>query len=354
MRAAASPSSTSVRYRSSNAGPPAASTTPTRRTASAARSPSPAGSNIVVNDGPATPSRRRRSSTSTSAWVSRSCSARAVSPTTLRHGPGSVVNRHGNTRPPAATYPVTTSRSPDNAARTTACAANSTAPDDTSGSRSGGTASCGMVTVHSPTPGTGSRVHRGITVDPPATSTFCQYSRPAFAGIPIRSLPPCLNRRHLSPSPVSPLVLLVDAVEVARGEVVVDRGDVVVVRGAVVPHVVEVARADVVADVVVVAVVARAVVRVEVEFGREIRRFTGAAVAVGFGATVDSTGGPGTGALDGAGVAGTATVGTGAATAGPNGVDIPVATAVPPDSASTISVPRAAGAANRRTRRAGS
>jgi len=149
-------------------------------------------------------------------------------------------------------------------------------------------------------------------------------------------------------------VLLVDAVEVARGEVVVDRGDVVVVRGAVVvARVVGVARADVVADVVVAAVVARAVVRVEVEFGREIRRFTGAAVAVGFGATVDSTGGGGTGALDGGGVVGPATAGTGAAAAGPNGVDIPVATAVPPDSASTISVPRAAGAANRRTRRAG-
>src|SRR5919107_1465893 len=260
MRAAASPSSTSVRYRSHNAGSPASSTTPTRRTASAARSPSPAGSNIVVNDGPATPSRRRRSSTSTSAWVSRSPSARAASPTTLRHGPGSVVNRHGNARP-AATYLVTTSRSPDNAARTTACAASSTAPDDTSGSRSAGKASGGMVTVHSPTPGTGSRVHRGITVDPPATSTFCQYSRPAFAGIPIRSLPPCLNRRHLSPSPVSPLVLVVDAVEVARGEVVVDRGDVVVVRGVVVARVVEVARADVVVAVVVAAVVARAVVR---------------------------------------------------------------------------------------------
>ena len=157
---------------------------------------------------------------------------------------------------------------------------------------------------------------------------------------------------------MSPLVLVVDAVEVARGEVVVDRGDVVVVRGdVVVARVVGVARADVVADVaaaVVVAVVAaRAVVRVEVEFGREILRFTGAAVAVGFGATVDSTGGPGTGALDGGGVVGPATAGTGAATAGPNGVDIPVATAVPPDSASTISVPRAAGAANRRTRRAG-
>jgi len=153
---------------------------------------------------------------------------------------------------------------------------------------------------------------------------------------------------------VSPLVLLVDAVEVARGEVVVDRGDVVVVRGdVVVARVVEVARAEVVADVVVAAVVARAVVRVEVEFGREILRFTGAAVAVGFGATVDSTGGPGTGALDGGGVVGPATAGTGAGTAGPNGVDIPVATAVPPDSASTISVPRAAGAANRRARRAG-
>lgn len=157
---------------------------------------------------------------------------------------------------------------------------------------------------------------------------------------------------------MSPLVLLVDAVEVARGEVVVDRGDVVVVRGdVVVARVVEVARAEVVADVgvavVVAAVVARAVVRVEVEFGREILRFTGAAVAVGFGATVDSTGGPGTGALDGGGVVGPATAGTGAATAGPNGVDIPVATAVPPDSASTISVPRAAGAANRRARRAG-
>ena len=60
----------------------------------------------------------------------------------------------------------------------------------------------------------------------------------------------------------------------------------------------------------------------------------------------------GTGALDGGGVAGPATAGTGAATAGPNGVDIPVATAVPPDSASTIRVPRAAGAANR-ARRAG-
>jgi hypothetical protein len=161
---------------------------------------------------------------------------------------------------------------------------------------------------------------------------------------------------------VSPLVLLVDAVEVARGEVVVGRGDVVVVRGdVVVARVVEVARAEVVADVgvafvvaaVVAVVVARAVVRVEVEFGREILRFTGAAVAVGFGATVDSTGGPGTGALDGGGVVGPATAGTGAATAGPNGVDIPVATAVPPDSASTISVPRAAGAANRRARRAG-
>src|SRR5438445_9936423 len=75
-----------------------------------------------------------------------------------------------------------TSRSPERAPSTLACAVSSTELSGTVNSsasrRSPVTSSSGICTVCSPTPGTGSRVQRGTAVNPPAKRTPRQNFRP--------------------------------------------------------------------------------------------------------------------------------------------------------------------------------
>src|SRR5262249_39783473 len=71
--------------------------------------------------------------------------------------------------------------------------------------RNAATSSSGILASCSPTPGTGSRVHRGSAVDPPARSTPRQNSRPRFAAVTVsgsRRLPsPMSHPPRRVPSP---------------------------------------------------------------------------------------------------------------------------------------------------------
>src|SRR6266478_3497076 len=171
---------------------PSCSTKPTLSTVSSASSaPSPAVSaNTVSNKGLMRPRSRLRSSTGKSLCDSSSDSARSVSSSIARQECGSVVIRQSNgERPSMAAYPVQTSRSPDSAASTLACAVSSTELNGTANSsasrRNAATTSSGILASCSPTPGTGSRVHRGSAVNPPARSTPPQNSRPRSAVVTV-------------------------------------------------------------------------------------------------------------------------------------------------------------------------
>src|SRR5918996_4879595 len=80
-----------------------------------------------------------------------------------------------------------TSRSPENAPSTLACALSSTELSGTRSSfanlRNAAPSSPGTAASCSPTPGVGSRVQRGSAANPPATRTERQNSRPRSVGI---------------------------------------------------------------------------------------------------------------------------------------------------------------------------
>ena len=190
MRVAADASSASVRYRRRNRAPRASSDIASCRTVlSAGSSGASHGSSTVSKAGPLRPSSRRISSNGTSGRPFSRChrSSRSARPTAVRsarHEVGSVVSRHGTgSRPPAAAYPVTTSRSPASVASTLAWAASSTTSRDVSrlsaSRRNVLTRSSGTVSWCSARPGRGSRVHRGTAVSPPSASMFRQKSRPS-------------------------------------------------------------------------------------------------------------------------------------------------------------------------------
>ena len=136
-------------------------------------------SRTTVRSGPARAGDRRPGSPGATAAPTRPGGRPAAAPATSRVR--SSAGRAAAGRPPRRRSRSTTSRSPDSAASTLACAASSTELSGTASSsasrRSAATRSSGIGASCSATPGTGSRVHRGIAVNPPATSTPRQNSR---------------------------------------------------------------------------------------------------------------------------------------------------------------------------------
>src|SRR5439155_25173648 len=89
--------------------------------------------------------------------------------------------RRGNGGLPSTERPIVTSSSPESAPSTFAWAASSTDPMDTDSSfasrRNAVASSSGILVSCSPSPGRGSRVHRGTAVDPAAGITLHQNAR---------------------------------------------------------------------------------------------------------------------------------------------------------------------------------
>ena len=126
---------------------------------------------------------------------SSSDSTRWVSSSNARHESGSVVSRQGNGgRPPRRRSRSTprarrTARRAPWRARPAAPSSSGTASSSAS-RRNAATRSSEIVASCSATPAAGSRVHRGIAVNPPATSTPRQNSRPVSASLSHRVVPP--------------------------------------------------------------------------------------------------------------------------------------------------------------------
>src|SRR5882724_594515 len=103
-----------------------------------------------------------------------------------------------------------TSRSPESAASTLACAVRSTelngTPSSSATRRNVATGSSGILASCSPTPGTGPRVHRGSAVNPPARRTPRQNSRPRSAVVTVPRRPMLLISHLLGGVPTPPRV----------------------------------------------------------------------------------------------------------------------------------------------------
>src|SRR5882724_1443471 len=103
-----------------------------------------------------------------------------------------------------------TSRSPESAASTLACAVRSTelngTPSSSATRRNVATGSSGILASFSPTPGTGPRVHRGSAVNPPARRTPRQNSRPRSAVVTVPRRPMLLISHLLGGVPTPPRV----------------------------------------------------------------------------------------------------------------------------------------------------